>query len=69
MDCECSTDSRNEKSHNILVGNLEGREHLEDLDVDGKTILERILRKYSESVWTGFIWLRTGTSGRLLWTR
>jgi hypothetical protein len=28
--------------------------------------LECILQKQSGEVWTGFIWLRTGTSGRLL---
>jgi hypothetical protein len=41
---------------------------LEYLDVDGKIILKSILKKYSVSVWTGLIWLRTGTSGSLLWT-
>jgi hypothetical protein len=29
----------------ILIGNLKGRDHLEDLDVDGKIILEYILWK------------------------
>jgi len=32
--------------------------------IDGKIILEWILGK----VWTGSIWLGTGTSGGLLWT-
>jgi hypothetical protein len=31
---------------------------LEDPDVDGKIILERILGKYGGKMWTGFIWLR-----------
>jgi len=26
-------------------------------------------KKEEEEVWTGFIWLRTGTSGGLLWTQ
>jgi hypothetical protein len=37
--------------------NLKGRGHSQDLGVDGG------------KVWTGFIWLRIGTSGRLLCTR
>jgi hypothetical protein len=48
------------------LGNLKGREHSEDLDVDGNTILERILEMYGGKVWTGFIWLRIGTSGVFL---
>jgi len=34
--------------------NLKGRNHLEDLDKDGK-ILEWISGKYGGRVWTGFI--------------
>jgi hypothetical protein len=45
---------------------LKGRDHSEDLGVDTKIILERIVRKYGEETWTGFIWLRIGTSGGLL---
>jgi hypothetical protein len=39
---------------------MKGSDHLEDLAVDGKVILEWILVKYGEGVWTGFIWLRGG---------
>jgi hypothetical protein len=46
--------------------NWKGRNHLEDLGVDGKIILELILGKYGGRVWTGFILLRIGTSGRAL---
>jgi hypothetical protein len=46
--------------------NLKGRDHLEDLGVYGKIILEWILGKYGGEVWTGCIWLRIGTSGRIL---
>jgi hypothetical protein len=38
----------------------------EDLGIGGRTILKRILKKYSGRVWTGFIWLRIGTGGGLL---
>jgi hypothetical protein len=45
---------------------LKGRGHSEDLGVDGKRILEWMLGKRSEKVWTGLIWLRIGISGGLL---
>jgi hypothetical protein len=32
-------------AYNILVGKLEGKSYLEDVDVDGKIILECILGK------------------------
>jgi hypothetical protein len=55
------------KTHTKLwYENLKGREHSEELGVDGKTISERILEKHGGKVWTGFIWLRIGTSGELL---
>jgi hypothetical protein len=42
---------------------LNGTDHLEDIGIDGVIILEWILRNYGGRVWTGFIWLRTGTGG------
>jgi hypothetical protein len=42
-----------------------GRDHLEDLGVDDRIILEWILGKYDVKVCTGFIWIRIGTSGGL----
>jgi hypothetical protein len=41
------------------------RDHLEDLRIDGG-ILKLMIKKLDEITWTGFIWLRTGTSGGLL---
>jgi hypothetical protein len=49
--------------------NLKGRDNSEDLSVDGKIILEWILRKQGRKVWTLFIWLRIVTSGRIFRTR
>jgi hypothetical protein len=36
-----------------------------DLGIDGRIILEWILGKEGERVWTGCIWLRIGTDGGL----
>jgi hypothetical protein len=42
------------------------RDHYENLDLGGRMIQEWVLEKEDGVVWTGFIWLRIGTSGRLL---
>jgi hypothetical protein len=47
-----------------LSENRKGGEHLEELGVDRKIILERNLGKEDE-MWTGWIWLRIGTNGGL----
>jgi hypothetical protein len=46
--------------------NLKGRNHLEELGIDGKRISDLILGKDGGKVWIGFIWLRIGPSGGLL---
>jgi hypothetical protein len=57
-------------AYKILVRKPEAKRALgEDLDLDGSIILKWILGKYGWRVWTGFIWLRIGTGGRLLSTR
>jgi hypothetical protein len=53
-------------AYKILSGKSEGRDHSEDLGVDRRIILEWILGKWGRKTWTGFIWLRIGTSGGLL---
>jgi hypothetical protein len=50
------------KANTFLSESLKGGDHLEDLDVDGRVILECILGKQGGKMWTGCIWLR----GRLL---
>jgi hypothetical protein len=42
------------KSYDILIGNLKGRDHLGDLNVDGRIILKWISRTYPSTVWIGF---------------
>ena len=49
--------------YRILVGKLEGKNHLGDPGVDGMIILRWIFRKWDVGVWTGSNWLRIGTVG------
>jgi len=50
----------------VLSENLKGRDQSEVLDVDGRIILELILKKCVGRMWTGFICLWIVTSGGLL---
>jgi hypothetical protein len=56
-------------AYKILFGKPERRCHIEDLGVDRRTILERIVLKDNRRVWTGFFPLRIGTSREQLRTR
>jgi hypothetical protein len=38
---------------------------LENLDIDRRIILELKFKKLDREAWTGLIWLRRGTGGRL----
>jgi hypothetical protein len=52
--------------YKILVGTPEGRDHSEDLGVDGLIILKWISGKQNARLWFELIWLRRGKSGGLL---
>jgi hypothetical protein len=45
---------------------MKGRDHSEDLSIDGNVMLKWIFGKQGERMWIGFIWLRIGASGGLL---
>jgi hypothetical protein len=53
-------------AYRTLVRKPEGRNHLEDSGVDGRIILKWIFERLVGGGWTGSIWLRIGTGGRLL---
>lgn len=44
------------------------KDMLEDLGVDGRRLITWILRSYGGVAWPGFVWLKMGTSGGLLYT-
>jgi hypothetical protein len=46
-------------------GNMKGKDHLEDLGVDGRITLILIFKKWEGRGGTGFIWLRIWTGGGL----
>jgi hypothetical protein len=50
-------------AYNTVVGKPEGKNHSEDLGVDGKIISEWILWTQDGKMRPGFIWLKIGTSG------
>jgi hypothetical protein len=58
------------KKRNILYGywweSQKERDHWENQDVDGWTIVKWILKRQDKIMWIGLIWLRIGTSGGLL---
>jgi hypothetical protein len=41
----CSRNGRDENAYKIWVGNLKGKDHSEELGVDGKIVIEWIFRK------------------------
>jgi hypothetical protein len=50
-------------------GNPRERDRFEDPGIDGRIILKLCKIKVGWEAWTGFLWLRIGTSGELLWMR
>jgi hypothetical protein len=53
-------------AYRIFVGTPEGKSHLEDLGMDGKSLLKWICKKWDGKVWIGLVWLRMGTRGGLV---
>jgi hypothetical protein len=63
----CSTRGKGEKRvESFGRQTLNGRDHLKDLGLDGRIILEWILYKQSGRFWTVYIWLTIGARGGLL---
>lgn len=47
-------------------GDMKARDHVEDVAVDGRIILKRILKKRDGKAWTEFVQLNIGRSDGLL---
>jgi hypothetical protein len=60
---------KNKKSETFNLEIVKGRDHLGDLYVSGRLILEWSLEKYGQTVFTGLNWLRIGSHSLLLGTR
>jgi hypothetical protein len=50
----------------FYIENPKRGDHSEGVDVDERIILECILGKQGGKLWTGFMWLRIGTSSGFL---
>jgi len=57
---------RKELHARFLVWKREGKNHLRDLGLDVRIILQWTLKKFDRRAWTGFVWLHIRTSGGLL---
>lgn len=55
--------------YKVLVGKPWERGHYGDPGVDGRLMLIWTLKEKNGKVWTGLIWIQTGTDSGLLWTR
>jgi hypothetical protein len=62
----CGTYGGRRGVHRVLVRETSGgRGHLEYLDVDIRTIVKLIFKKYDVAAWSGLIWLTSRTNERL----
>jgi hypothetical protein len=52
----------------ILALKCEGNFDIDDLGLDGMTVLTSIANNWGVSVWTEFVWFRAGFGGGLLLT-
>jgi hypothetical protein len=57
---------RREMHLRVWLGNSKDRDPLKDVCIVGGITLKCVWEKQDGKVWTGLVWLRIGTSSRLL---
>jgi hypothetical protein len=62
----CSTNGGEEKCVWIIGGKTRGKTTRKINNVDGWIILGGILERWDGVMWTGLVWLKTGTGGEIL---
>jgi hypothetical protein len=63
---DCFVWGRGEVHTEFWWGALRKQEHLGDPGIDERIILNLIFKKWDGRAWTGLMWLRIWTGGRLL---
>jgi len=63
MGWACGAYGWGEVAYRVLVGKPEGRNHWEDIGVDGWIILGWISRRWDVGIWTGLGWPRIERGG------
>jgi hypothetical protein len=53
-------------AYRLLVGEIEGKRPLGKPRRSGWIILGEILERWDWVMWTGLVWIKTGTGGELL---
>jgi hypothetical protein len=54
---------KREGAYRVWMERPKGKNHLEDLGVNGSIILKCFLKKWDQEAWIGLLWVRIRTGG------